>query len=39
MLGLCERFKCLPHELLAAPADPLWHLLAVERLGMREEVA
>lgn len=33
MLRLCERFGCLPHELLAAPAEPLMTYLKLEALA------
>lgn len=35
ILGLCDRFHCLPSELLAEDAA-LLRLLAIERLGTPE---
>lgn len=37
MLGLCERFGCLPSALLAEDADRLLRMLAIERLGTPPE--
>lgn len=37
MLGLCDRFKCLPSQLLAEDAY-LMKLLHIESLGKPEEV-
>lgn len=36
MLGLCDRFKCLPSQLEAEDAS-LLRLLTIERLGKRDE--
>ena len=36
VLGLCERFHCLPEALKAESAD-LLRLLAIEALGRREK--
>jgi hypothetical protein len=33
---MCERFSCLPSQLLAEPADPLMRLLELESLAAPE---
>lgn len=37
ILGLCERFRCLPSQVLAEDAS-LLRLLKIAELGHREEV-
>jgi hypothetical protein len=37
VLALCDRFKVLPSQLLAEPADPLLRLLELEALAAPTE--